>query len=125
MSWLAFTDLRLRSPPHHIYFLTQDTSLTQPPTLRTMFHSMVVCIVQILRAGISGVFGNASSSNQQGDAPEVEDPRQAKRQLAADLSTSAAQTAFASSLADALADEDLLRKCLLPITVTVQVTAYI
>lgn len=79
--------------------------------------------VQVDRSGIRGLASSNSSSCQQ-HAPEVvvDDPRQARRQLAADLSMAVAQQAFIASLTDAIADEELLRKCLLPITVTVQVS---
>eukprot|EP00878_Enallax_costatus_P024090 GHUV01025681.1.p1 GENE.GHUV01025681.1~~GHUV01025681.1.p1 ORF type:complete len:600 (+),score=218.23 GHUV01025681.1:550-2349(+) len=76
------------------------------------------------RAGIDGLISNSrTSGHSQLQTPAVDDPRQAKRQLAADLGNTAACDAFLSSLSDALADDELLHRCLLPITVTVQVRA--
>lgn len=69
------------------------------------------------RAGIRGLLDD----NNQLQTLEMDDPRQTRRQLAADLSTTGARNAFLSSLSEALAAEELLHKCLLPITVTVQV----
>lgn len=92
----------------------------------TRLHGMreitVAAAVQVERAGIIGIVGDVSSTHQRADPPQVEDPRHAKQQMAADLCTTAAQEEFASSLAEALADEHLLRTCLLPIAVTEQVT---
>lgn len=80
--------------------------------------------IQVERAGINGLISNTgTNSHSQLQTPEVDDPRQAKLQLTADLGEKAARAVFLSSLSDALTDEELLHRCLLPITVTVQVTA--
>eukprot|EP00879_Flechtneria_rotunda_P031188 GHRR01034048.1.p1 GENE.GHRR01034048.1~~GHRR01034048.1.p1 ORF type:complete len:169 (+),score=79.21 GHRR01034048.1:523-1029(+) len=71
------------------------------------------------RAGIRGLIDSADG---QMPAPEVDDPRQAHRQLSADLAVAAIRNSFMASLAEALSAEGVLRRCLLPITVTVQVS---
>jgi hypothetical protein len=75
--------------------------------------------LQVERAGIRNLLH--ATDCQKHAPPELDDPRQTKRQLAADLSTPAAQKDFLSSLSEALTDEQLIYRCLLPISVAVQV----
>jgi hypothetical protein len=79
------------------------------------------CTSQVSRAGIRGLTADDEDAHQL-PALEVDDPRQARRQLAADLASPTAREAFLDSLGDVLAAEELLHKCLLPITVVVQVS---
>lgn len=77
-------------------------------------------VLQVSRAGIRGLTADDEDAHQL-PALEVDDPRQARRQLAADLASPTAREAFLDSLGEVLAAEELLHKCLLPITVCVQV----
>jgi hypothetical protein len=74
----------------------------------------------VSRAGIRGLAAEDEDAHQL-PALEVDDPRQARRQLAADLASPTAREAFLESFGEVLAAEEMLHKCLLPITVTVQV----
>lgn len=68
------------------------------------------------RAGIYGLAADADSS------PGIDDPRRVKRQLGDDLAKPAAQEAFLGSMSDVVGDDELLRRCLLPLEVTNEVS---
>jgi hypothetical protein len=60
--------------------------------------------------------GGSSASH-----PGVDDPRRVKRQLTDDLAKAAAQDTFLASMSSVMADDELLRRCLLPLEVTNEV----
>lgn len=70
--------------------------------------------------GDDGDDGEAAAAAAAADI-EMDDPRATRRQLAADLALPAAQQTFLDSLAEAIASDGLLRRCLLPINVSVAV----
>lgn len=80
-------------------------------------------IMQVERAGIRGLSadGDAAASDT-APPPEMDDPRRTKRQLNADLATAAAHESFLNNMSEVMAADELLRRCLLPISVTVQVS---
>lgn len=69
-----------------------------------------------------------SAADSEGGAaaasPGIDDPRRAKRQLGEDLAKAAAQGTFLASFADIVANDDLLRRCLLPLEVTDEVCGH-
>jgi hypothetical protein len=80
------------------------------------------CTLQVDRAGIQAL--SADGNNVCGSAashPGIDDPRRVKRQLTDDLAKAAAQDTFLASMSDVMADDELLRRCLLPMEVTNEV----
>lgn len=71
--------------------------------------------LQVDRAGIYGLAADTDSS------PGIDDPRRVKQQLGDDLAKPAAQDAFLGSMSDVVGDDELLRRCLLPMDVTNEV----
>lgn len=76
--------------------------------------------MQVERAGIRGL-STAQHYSDTG-APDMDDPRYTRRQLQADLASPAAQQTFLDSLGEVMASDEQLRRCLLPISVTVSVS---
>jgi len=64
--------------------------------------------------------GSAHAPAVPAEGLRVEDPRQLRRRLEAELASIAAQDGFMAGLSDVVADEGMLRQALLPMVVTWQ-----
>ncbi|WIA09029.1 hypothetical protein OEZ85_008443 [Tetradesmus obliquus] len=115
MDLLADASNRLGALQPSTKISSKRQRLEQLQSQQATFHHVVS------RAGIRGLTADDEDAHQL-PALEVDDPRQARRQLAADLASPTAREAFLDSLGEVLAAEELLHKCLLPITVCVQVS---
>lgn len=74
-------------------------------------------LVQVDRAGIQRLTADANGASDSTALPGIDDPRRVKRQLSEDLAKPAAQDNFLASTSDVMANDQLLRRCLLPLEV--------
>lgn len=77
-------------------------------------------MLQADRAGIQALSADGNSASA-ASHPGIDDPRRVKRQLSDDLAKAAALDTFLASMSDVMADDELLRRCLLPMEVTNEV----
>lgn len=78
-------------------------------------------VLQVDRAGVQGLSDASSEGLTTAALPGIDDPRRVKRQLGEDLAKPQQQDTFLASMSEVIANDELLRRCLLPMEVTDEV----